>query len=164
MNPDRRRYLHKLVWDWRAKYEDIYATPDRLDSAKFFVCEYAEALDADLRTNEKYLRNRSTNLDVNNELADTAIMLITALGRKYNPHWDHWSISLSGTTSKPSGILTIGIHVAKSWLWILETPRSIDVADNEIWKSLWAIDRYTDDIDDYIQRKLDELYQKHVSK
>lgn len=72
--------VHKMVWAFRALYGGLWPTPGRMDALRFAFCESAEAMDAWLRGQPQYSRNRVKELDVLDELADTAIMLVTALG------------------------------------------------------------------------------------
>lgn len=75
--------VHTMVWAFRAMYGGLWPTPDRVDALRFAFCESAEAMDAWLRQQPRFNRNRAKELDVLDELADTAIMLLTALG--YDP-------------------------------------------------------------------------------
>ena len=79
---DTLRECHRIVWQYRRELEAVWPTPDRLDSLRFATTEAAEALDAWLRMNGTYARNRAKDLSVLDELADCALMLITALGAK----------------------------------------------------------------------------------
>lgn len=72
--------VHAMVWAFRASYGGAWPTPDRMDSLRFALCESAEAMDAWLRGQPRFNRNRAKELSVLDELADTAIMLLTALG------------------------------------------------------------------------------------
>lgn len=72
--------VHALVWNFRALHGAVWPTPDRVDALRFAYCESAEALDAWLRQQARFNRNRQKSLHVLDELADTAIMLVTALG------------------------------------------------------------------------------------
>lgn len=72
--------LYDFVWKWR-KENDWFPTPEPMDSISYAVTEIAEAIDADLRsrrTEDK--RNRDIEAeDPRDELADAAIMIITAM-------------------------------------------------------------------------------------
>lgn len=72
--------VHNMVWEFRAVYGELWPTPDRVDALRFAFCESAEAMDAWLRMQPLFNRNRAKDLSVLDELADTAIMLLTALG------------------------------------------------------------------------------------
>jgi hypothetical protein len=72
--------VHEMVWAFRGLYGGMWPTPGRMDALRFAFCESAEAMDAWLRGQPQYSRNRLKELDVLDELADTAIMLVTALG------------------------------------------------------------------------------------
>jgi len=74
---------HSRVWTFRRKYSKWWSTPDALDSLRFAYTEAAEALDAHLRQKGGYARNNEREQDIVSELADCAIMLLTALGPNY---------------------------------------------------------------------------------
>ena len=78
------QHLHTAVWSFRDSMEPYgWTTPCPMDALRFAVTEAAEALDAWLRLNPRYKRNRERQERIEAELADCAIMLITALGRDY---------------------------------------------------------------------------------
>lgn len=60
------------------KVQRSFARPNTHDSLLFACTEIAEAIDAQLRENPEYSRNHEKSLEVENELSDHAIMLITA--------------------------------------------------------------------------------------
>lgn len=75
---------HAELWAFRDEMGDAWPTPDTLDALRFAVTEAGEALDAWMRANRpQYARNRE-RLDwdgaVLDELADCAMMLLTAVG------------------------------------------------------------------------------------
>lgn len=74
------RTAHGLVWTARAELEPYWPTPNTQDALLFALTELGEAVDADLRTNGDYARNRDKSLSVLDELADCAMMLLTAMG------------------------------------------------------------------------------------
>ncbi len=75
---------HAVVWQYRARLADKWPCPATVrDSLAFALCEACEAVDAALRNNPLYVRNNHRNLSVTDELADCAMMLLTALGRDY---------------------------------------------------------------------------------
>jgi NTP pyrophosphatase (non-canonical NTP hydrolase) len=60
--------------------EPYWATPDPLNSLRYAFCEAAEAMDAWLRAERPSdSRNNERQNDVLDELADCAIMLLTAV-------------------------------------------------------------------------------------
>lgn len=80
---------YRMVWNFRKMSEGRWPTPTPRDSALYAVTEIAEAIDARLRLeNPDHVRNNERNEDVLAELADAAIMLLTALGPdyKFNHH------------------------------------------------------------------------------
>jgi len=75
---------HTDLWAFREHMGDSWPTPDTLDALRFAVTEAGEALDAWMRANRpQYARNRDRlngEDAVLDELADCAMMLLTALG------------------------------------------------------------------------------------
>ena len=101
-----------LVWQYRDKLSDVWPTPPRDDAIRFAACEAAEALDAWLRRNPKYARNNDKDLSVRDELADCAIMLITALGEDdFEPgvenKWQRYIMQLGADIYKIEEISTL---------------------------------------------------------
>lgn len=71
---------HRLVWAFRKEIEPYWATPDPLNSLRYACTECAEAMDAWLRAERPSdSRNNERQNDVLDELADCAIMLLTAV-------------------------------------------------------------------------------------
>ena len=90
MTAEELRKCHAIVWQWRAKLADVWPTPNRLDALRFAVTEAAEAMDAWLRLNGGYARNHDKSLSVEDELADCAMMLLTAAGEDWEPNVRFW--------------------------------------------------------------------------
>lgn len=73
--------LHSLVWRFRREMEangSGWVTPSKHDALRFAFTEAAEAMDAYMRAKGGYARNNEGHDDVLAELADCAIMLMTA--------------------------------------------------------------------------------------
>lgn len=83
MTVDELQALHNELWAFREEMRDVWPTPGQLDSLRFAACEACESLDAWLRLKGGYARNNDKTLSVEAELADCAMMLMTALGREY---------------------------------------------------------------------------------
>ena len=62
--------MHRLVWQFREDTADVFPVPSQHDSLRFAVTEAGEALDAHLRNNGTYKRNRDKDHSENRELAD----------------------------------------------------------------------------------------------
>lgn len=77
---DTLRECHRIVWQYRAELESVWPTPSTEDALLFAFTELGEAVDAYLRSKSEYARNRDKDLSVLDELADCAMMLLTALG------------------------------------------------------------------------------------
>jgi len=73
--------ITSIVWDFREKNKNWWKTPDKQDSLRYALTEAAEAMDAWLREKRQDdLRNHDCSEDgVLDELADCAIMLVTAM-------------------------------------------------------------------------------------
>ena len=76
--------LHTMVWRFRGVMEPFWATPEPVDCLRYAFCEAAEAMDAWLRQQRPNdSRNNQRQPDVLDELADCAIMLLSAV-----PFWE----------------------------------------------------------------------------
>jgi hypothetical protein len=71
------------IWAFRAEAEYVWPTPNTQDALRFACTEAAETIDANLRLVGGYARNHAKEPSVVNELADTFMMLVTALGKGY---------------------------------------------------------------------------------
>lgn len=74
--------LHARNRRWRVWMDanTPFKTPDTLDCLRYALTEAAEAMDVWLREkNQTHARNNERNHSINQELADTAMMLLTAL-------------------------------------------------------------------------------------
>jgi hypothetical protein len=83
MTLEELKALHASVWEFRRWMDanTAWKTPPRLDALMFAVTEGAgEALDSYLRIVGGYARNHAKVPRVEAELADCALMLLTALG------------------------------------------------------------------------------------
>jgi hypothetical protein len=74
------RECHRIVWQYRAELKDVWPTPTTEDALLFALTELGEAVDAHLRSKPQYVRNRDKDLSVLDELADCAMMVLTAIG------------------------------------------------------------------------------------
>jgi len=73
--------LHRAVWELRAEIGHVWLTPSPLDCLRYAFTEAGEAMDAWLRQQRPDdARNNARDADVLDELADCAIMLVSALG------------------------------------------------------------------------------------
>ena len=99
--------LHREVWAFRREMAAYFPTPNQADSLAFAFTEVAEAVDATLRQNPLYKRNNTKEHSVERELAQCAMMLLTAVPEG----WDRWRmIPKSGRKRSLSWIAaTIGI-------------------------------------------------------
>ena len=80
--------MHRLVWQFREDTADVFPVPPQHDSLRFAVTECGEALDAHLRENGTYKRNRDKDHSERSELAQALMMLYTAYGpRSFFGEW-----------------------------------------------------------------------------
>jgi hypothetical protein len=81
--------LHERNKRWRAWMDanTPFKTPDTLDCLRYALTEAAEAMDVWLREkNQTHARNNERNHSLHAELADTAMMLLTAIdGQNLTP-------------------------------------------------------------------------------
>jgi hypothetical protein len=68
------------VWAFRKAFAFWWPTPPEDDAVRFAYCESGELLDALLRENDAYRRNHDRKVDWGQEMAQCAIMIVTALG------------------------------------------------------------------------------------
>jgi hypothetical protein len=137
--------LHKLTWDFRRDTASVFPLPGRADSLRFALTESAEALDAWLRRNGDYKRNRQKDHDVAAELAQCVMMLMTAYGaEEYKPGEFYSAI--------PS-LDDIVYWVAKA---------NIQGNDGAIRFAVWMICQYSPTIEDDLAHVLDTMRAKHL--
>ncbi len=142
------------VWEFRKKYEKYWATPDLLWSLRFAFTEIAEAMDAWIRVNSnEFSRNREKDMQVIDELADTAIMLLTALGPK------SWVVDrpVIHKTSIETIAERIG-HCMKKANDGAELPH-LEATIIMAYTEILSLGVTPEDI----QRRLDRIFEKHVS-
>lgn len=110
--PNPIKDLYIKIWKFREGAEPYWPTPDPQDSLRFAFCEAGEALDARLRMNPVYQRNNDPfsagEEDILNELADTAIMLLTAIGP------DHPVYTMNGVPENLD-VDTLCLWVGNAW-------------------------------------------------
>jgi NTP pyrophosphatase (non-canonical NTP hydrolase) len=74
--------LHEKVWDFRRAVQHKWPTPEPVDALRFAITEVGEVMDAYLRQNDKWVRNNDRDIDIDAELGDLAVMLLTAVSDK----------------------------------------------------------------------------------
>lgn len=85
------------IWRFREQAAAWWPTPSVGDSLRFAFTEMGEALDARLRDNPVYARNHARERQIDEELAQCAIMLMTALG----PDWRYGRIDYGAPVVAP---------------------------------------------------------------
>ncbi len=104
---------HRIVWDARKELEPYWPTPTTEDALLFAFTELGEAVDAHLRSKPEYARNRDKDLSVLDELADVALMTLTAYGNEWvdsderDGGWDEWQYAWRFYISDMAKILDI---------------------------------------------------------
>ena len=85
------------MWKVRHKIEHNWKIPPADDALRFSVTEAAEMVDAVLRQNLSYKRNHRKQANLEQEVAQCAIMLLTALGEEFDweqdrivTPWHYW--------------------------------------------------------------------------
>lgn len=141
--------LYEMVWDFRARYGEYFATPSPLMSLYFAETEAAEALDAWIRANSsEFNRAREKDLSVDHELTQCLMMILSA-----KPKIFLLREPLEGTIS----LLIAKIAYAAACL----------EKDDDVWETLAAdAIRYilwlVPDLPARMQEVLDEIYEKRV--
>jgi len=93
------KQAHVELWAFREEMADVWPTLDTYLSLQCAVCEAAEALDAWIRMTYPWMARNRDRLNgeeaVLNELADCAMMLLTAMGQK-TPDFDFDFLAVVG--------------------------------------------------------------------
>lgn len=107
---------HEIVWTYRRELEHVWPTPSTEDALLFAFTELGEAIDAHLRSKPEYARNRDKDMDVLDELADCAMMLLTALGPEHVIAWEGDSAGYHGMHDWREYVQ--GIHMTLNWAYV----------------------------------------------
>jgi len=149
--------IHRLVWNFRHEHSAHWPTPSVKDALRFAYTEAGEMLDAQIRLNPTYKRNsfETPNPEkVLNELADVAIMLVTAVGQEYNV--------IAGVSAIDADLDVIARWVSKVWD-TQSRPSGKDQWRSDACFLVNAISRYPDvNLIDRVQARLDRIKAKHV--
>jgi hypothetical protein len=86
------RQCHEIVWSYRKQLEEYWPTPCQEHALLFAHTELSESIDAFLRGKPEYARNNDKDLDVLEELADCALMVLTAVGPDFEDAHSAWGI------------------------------------------------------------------------
>ena len=150
--------LHKVVWEFRAGMNGRWPTPTSVDSLRYAFCEVAESLDAFLRASRPGdKRNNDRNVSVAAELADTAIMLLTAVGSDWSdfPGQDGYvpSPDLDRICFRSGSVLEYAKRGVCGWSgYALELVRDID---------RYVKGRHRADLGAEVQERLERIREKH---
>lgn len=131
MNVEKLIIWHAWTWRFRAEMQDVFPTPSREDSLSFAFTEVAEALDAQLRENTLYKRNRNDDThSVERELTQCAMMLLTAVPET----WRGWQSLDTHPGLMQWTVRNIAVRVARclevpsDYAYILQTVAAISTA------------------------------------
>ena len=148
---------HRLVWAFRKEIEPYWATPDPLNSLRYAFCEAAESMDAWLRAERPNdSRNNERQNDVLDELADTAIMLLTAVeeGEPFVHFRDP-----NGNIYDSSNLERIAKYITECFLSAKQEANS----NNKIRVCVWRIANYPGmELKQRIQGRLARIAFKHM--
>jgi len=147
----KTKKLHQLVWDLRRDISSTWPTPITQDCLRYSFCEAAEAMDNWLRLQRPNdARNHARVViegDIYIELADCAMMLLSALGEVWNDSWDKWEYKRAGTLDD--------ICRGVGWLLAMSHPSTV----------LWVLDLIINydgmDLEFELVRRLDMIRRKH---
>jgi NTP pyrophosphatase (non-canonical NTP hydrolase) len=140
---------HEMIWEFRKKYSQYWATPDLHDSLMFALSEIGEAADAIMRMEDGYSRNNERQTNYLDELADTAIMLHTALGENCNIGQERYFSDLG----------TVAYHIG---LALFTESFEPDVCRNSSINALENLYSLVPDLPERIASRLERIYEKHV--
>lgn len=136
-----------MVWDFRANVQHVWPTPNEYDSLLFAVTELGEAIDAHLRK-KHYARNNERNMDLHEELADCAIMLVTALG-----DYDDEPIQDASYLPAISYWISSALFAYPQEVW-----------QRKAFLALCMIANYPGmDIINRVEERLERIYERHVA-
>ena len=149
---------HKLVWDFRKEIEPFWATPDPLNSLRYAFTEAAEAMDAWLRQNRPDdSRNNERQNDVLDELADCAIMLLTALNNHNEPF--RTFRNPNGQIHEPHNL----DRIAKYTIRCIECEKQSLDYRHQASACIWRIANYPEmNLLERIKSRLARIADKHV--
>lgn len=148
---------HRLVWAFRKEIEPYWATPDPLNSLRYAFTECAEAMDAWLRTERPSdSRNNDRNNDVLDELADCAIMLLTAI--EDDKPFIHFR-NPNGAMYEKDSLERIAKYIAEC---LLSTKQGTN-SNNKIRVCVWRIANYPGmELKQRIINRLNDIAHKHA--
>ena len=146
MTEDELRQAHGDVWRFRAEMNGVFPTPGRDDSLVFAFTEVAEALDALMRENPVYKRNNDKEHTIERELAQCAMMLLTAVPSGFRD-WDSLDTYKFVAVWTPRQIairVAMCLEVPSDIPYILRTIMAIGTAINLPEKLSQELDRMRD--------------------
>lgn len=160
---------HTLVWDFRRDYHEYWATPKRIEALRFAVTEVAEAMDAWIRATSPYFsRNRDKQSGLVDELADTVIMLVTALGQDFDFDLHEQSMRVYEGGHRDDPVTTTVDEIVIGVTRAFET-EILDQAGDPIANAKWSVLGALARIYNYhpvayheVNYRLGRIYNKHV--
>lgn len=156
MDVQYAKKLHGMVWAVRDDLGDKWPTPNTADSLAYAVTEVGEAIDADLRNRRPDdKRNNDRNVSVQHELAQAAMMLLTALGQEWDDAWN----SFAGEPID-FDMATIMVISAQSWGWCNSYRSVTEDWTWNIFDALSAIDVYCVGVERYLEEVLQQAREK----
>ena len=156
-----------MVWEFRRQMAGYWPTPDTLDAARFAVTEIGEAMDAFLRLDGGYARNRQRDPDVLDELADVAMMTLTAMGER--APLDEWAEQWQGEEADVWGIyedldeIDALVMLVKDFFACAAVPHPSPVSLAGFGGLVvWRISEYAGmDLEARLKRRFDRIFRKH---
>jgi len=162
MTPEEMQELHNELWAFRDEMDATtpWKTPSPLDSLRYAFTEVAEALSDWLRVNRDHARNHDHEPDVLAELADCAMMLMTALGKG-------WKYDSRGYIDGDSTLEGIADIVAAGLFTLFMRPNDCDRVertDAQLYTmdALWLIADYPGmDLPTELRKRMARIRGKH---
>lgn len=148
---------YTVVWGFRRNYSEFWPTPSPIDSLRYAYTEAGEALSDWLRENRQdHKRNHAHETDVLGELADCAIMLLTALPNVTLKDEDEWLYrDLDGMARMDA----ICVAVAQAIYYYDDSPPNISII-----QGLNLIAAYPGmNLEVEISKRFEKIFGKHVA-
>jgi hypothetical protein len=147
--------------------ELYWPTPATVPAARFVVSEIGETVDAFLRQDSQYARNRERSPEVLDEMADTAMMILTAMGRnapveEWAVQWADEEYGLWDVYEDLDEIDALVLMVKDFYACAVVPHPSPGSLAGFGGLALWRISEYPGmDLEARLLRRLDRIFRKH---
>lgn len=153
---DEFNAIVEYILKWRQQYAADFPIPSKLESIQFAFTEVAEAVDAKLRENPNFKRNKSKEISYVNELCDVIFMLVTYLGS------GAYVKSLSAETGLDISLVAVYVSHAMRY-HDMNMRHAHDAAVEALEATYHLLCLETDEPLAAVIRKLDSIVEKRIS-